>query len=196
MNRLIKQILLLTLMPIVRLFRAPVELLRRLGSFVHLGSHIRGTLDTSVVILGPAEIHGSRNIHLGRNLMLYRELYLETQNAGRIEIGDGVVISRGVHIVSYESIVIEHGAMIGEYSSLRDANHVYGEGDLREAGHVGEPIRIGANAWIGRGVTILPGVTVGESAVIGANAVVTRNIAAGDVVAGVPARSLRNRVAA
>jgi UDP-2-acetamido-3-amino-2,3-dideoxy-glucuronate N-acetyltransferase len=46
---------------------------------------------------------------------------------------------------------------------------------------------------IGSGVVILGGVRVGESAIVGAGAVVTRDVEAGDVVAGVPARALSAR---
>jgi acetyltransferase-like isoleucine patch superfamily enzyme len=49
--------------------------------------------------------------------------------------------------------------------------------------------------WIGRGVTVLPGVHIGDGAVIGANSVVNRDVAAGAVVGGVPARPLRQKAA-
>jgi acetyltransferase-like isoleucine patch superfamily enzyme len=142
--------------------------------------------------LGAAELHGNLQIKLGKNLYLYPGQYWETQGEGRIEIGDGVVLSRGVHIVAYSAVVIEAGVMIGEYTSLRDANHRVVEGQsVRETGHVAKPICIGAGAWIGRGVAILPGVDIGAGAVVGANAVVTKNVAAGEVVAGVPARPIQ-----
>ena len=53
------------------------------------------------------------------------------------------------------------------------------------------PTRIRRGASIGSGAVILCGVTVGEGALVGAGAVVTRDVAAGEVVAGVPARLLR-----
>lgn len=52
----------------------------------------------------------------------------------------------------------------------------------------GRPIRIGRNVWIGGGAIILPGVSIGDDALIGAGSVVTRDILAGAVAFGNPAR--------
>lgn len=54
-------------------------------------------------------------------------------------------------------------------------------------------VTIGHDVWIGHGAVILPGVTIGNGAVVGANAVVTRDVAPFTIVAGVPARLLRQR---
>ena len=165
--------------------------LRQFWSFARLKAQV-GDIDPSIVVLGMPELHGTRNIKLGSNLYLYRDLYLETRNDGNICIGDGAVLSRGVHLVAYAGIEIGAGSMIGEYASLRDANHRFGDGIApRHSGHDASPIRIGRNVWIGRGSTILPGVSIGDGAVIGANAVVTHDVAAGTVVGGVPARPLQ-----
>ena len=166
----------------------------RAWSHASLANHMSSKLDPSVVVQGRVEVHGSGRLKLGKRLFLYPGLYLETQAQGRISIGDDVVLSRGVHIVSYQEITIGAGTGIGEYTSLRDANHMRDGTSVRESGHRGSAIRIGRNAWIGRGVTVLPGITIGDDAVIGANAVVTRDVSAGCVVAGIPARPLREEV--
>lgn len=169
---------------------------QRAWAHARLAAALDTAVDPSVVVLGPVEVHGSGRVRLGRNLYLYRELYLETQGSGTIEIGDDVVLSRGVHVVSFAQVTIGAGAMVGEYASIRDANHRIDGGAVRDSGHEAAPVRIGRNVWIGRGVTVLPGVSIGDGAVIGANAVVTRDIPAGAVAVGVPARPLPRREAA
>lgn len=185
-----KSLLLLLLGPFARL-AVIMQPLSRAWAFVRFEAQIRKPVHISNVFHGAPEVHGTGLIHLGRELYLYRGLHLETQGEGSITIGDRVVISRGVHIVSFSNVSIGADSMIGEYSSLRDANHVYGGGKpVREAGHVSKPIVIGRNVWIARGVAILPGVTIGDNAVIGANAVVTRDVPANMVVVGIPARPM------
>ena len=188
MNKLLFSAL---LYPLARLFDG-VRGLERVWAYTRLRARMRTDLDRSVVVLGCPELHGTRNLRLGRNLYLYCDLHLETQAGGAIDIGDDVVISRGVHIVAFSGVRIGAGSMIGEYASIRDANHRYGEGvEPRNSGHDARPVEIGARVWIGRGASILAGVSIGDGAVIGANAVVTRDVAAGAVVGGVPARPLR-----
>jgi len=64
-----------------------------------------------------------------------------------------------------------------------------------EPRHVGweyaEPITIADNVWLGGAVIVCPGVTIGQDTVVGAGAVVTKDLPAGVVAAGVPARILR-----
>jgi acetyltransferase-like isoleucine patch superfamily enzyme len=150
-------------------------------------------LDPSNVILGSVELHGSRQIQFGLRALIYPGLYLETQASGSITLGDGIVISRGVHLVSHCQISIGAGSMLGEYSSVRDANHRRQASiPLREAGFTAAPIIIGKEVWIGRGAIILPGVCIGDGATIAANAVVTHDVLAGTTVGGVPAKPLRS----
>lgn len=162
----------------------------RLWSFARLNEALGGGLDATNVVLGAVELQGTRNISLGRGALIYPGVYLETQGAGRIQIGDRVVLSRGVHIVAHQHVVLGDDCMVGEYTSLRDANHRASARSMRDSGHDSAPILIGRNVWIGRGATVLKGTRIGSHSIVGANAVVTRDLGAHSRSAGVPARAL------
>lgn len=190
--RPLKHWLALGLTPLARLWRKLfIEGWLRVWSLARLRDATGRAVPASNVVLGPVEVQGTGNIHFGRDALIYPGCYLETQGGGRIEIGDGVVMSRGVHIVAFERVTLGQGVMIGEYASLRDANHRLSATDLRHSGHDSAPIIVGRNVWIGRGAVVLKGVELGDHCVVAANAVATHNVAAGEVVGGVPARTLK-----
>jgi acetyltransferase-like isoleucine patch superfamily enzyme len=165
----------------------------RVSAFAALKARLTVPLPASTVILGRANVYGTGKIRCGEGLLIYPHQYMETQGDGEIILGDGVVLSSGVHLVAYAGIFIGKGTMIGEYTSIRDANHTRQEGcTLRDAGHSAKPIVIGREVWIGRGVAILSGVTIGDGATVGANAVVTKDVPPGAIVAGVPAVPLKS----
>lgn len=56
-------------------------------------------------------------------------------------------------------------------------------------------VHIGHDTWIGHGVVIMPGVRIGNGAVVGSNSVVTHDVAPYSIVAGAPARRIRDRFA-
>lgn len=81
--------------------------------------------------------------------------------------------------------------MIGPNVQLYTANHPL-EAEKRCQGYeVAKAITIGKRVWIGGGAIILPGITVGDEAVIGAGSVVTKDVKTKSVVAGNPARVLK-----
>jgi acetyltransferase-like isoleucine patch superfamily enzyme len=167
----------------------------RIYAHALLAAALREPLPASVIVLGKVSIHGTGHIHIGENVLLYPDIHLETQENAQIWLGDGVVISRGTHIVAVAGVTVGDGSMIGEYTSIRDANHSR-DPDLpiRDSGFSARPIEIGHEVWIGRGVAVLGGVQIGDKATVGANAVVTRDIPAGVTAVGIPAMPISSRI--
>ncbi|MGW4792439.1 acyltransferase, partial [Nonomuraea sp. NPDC004297] len=86
---------------------------------------------------------------------------------------------------------------IGAHTSLLGFNHTMSDPDVEVFRQPisSRGIKVGSDVWIGSHVVVLDGVTIGERAVIGAGAVVTKDVPAGAIVGGNPAKVLRWRVA-
>jgi acetyltransferase-like isoleucine patch superfamily enzyme len=104
--------------------------------------------------------------------------------AQRIDIGDDVLIAWGVTVVDHNSHSISF--------SQRSEDVVNWRVGKKDWTHVKiAPVKIHSKAWIGFNSIILKGVTIGEGAVVGAGSVVTKDVPAWTVVAGNPARVIR-----
>lgn len=157
-------------------------------------SQIRGRVAPGVQFFGVVTVEGSGLIDIGKGTRLGRHIYLETSDSGSIEIGANCVINDGATIVAYDKIVIKDFVMMGEYATIRDANHGTKLGEpIRRQAHIAHPVTIGEDAWIGRGACVLKGVTVGDGAVIGANSVVTRDVDSNAIAVGAPAQPIGAR---
>jgi galactoside O-acetyltransferase len=107
-----------------------------------------------------------------------------------ITVGRAVFIGYDCTFTGWGAIDIADEVMIASKVNLVTAGHPV-DPAKRRAYASAEPITIGRNVWIGAAATILPGVEIGADAVVGAGAVVTHDIPPGTVVAGVPAKIIR-----
>lgn len=106
-----------------------------------------------------------------------------------LTIGADVFLNLGCRFQDTGGITIGDGALIGHGCTLTTLNHELDpsrRGDMTPA-----PVIIGRQAWLGAGVTVVPGVTIGDGAIVGAGAVVTKDVAPNTIVAGVPAKVVR-----
>ena len=106
-----------------------------------------------------------------------------------VVLADGVLIAPNVTVTCDggigRGVLLNYGAQIGHDADIGD--HAF----VGPATALGGNVTIGSGAFVGIGATVLPGRSVGLDAVVGAGAVVTRDVPARVVVAGVPARVVR-----
>jgi acetyltransferase-like isoleucine patch superfamily enzyme len=118
------------------------------------------------------------------------EIQKNARVGARCKISSHTFICEGVTIE--DEVFVGHGVMfINDLDPKATANGR----PQSEADWAVFPTRVCRGSSIGSGAVILAGVTIGERALVGAGAVVTKDVAAGTVVAGCPARFLRNRAA-
>lgn len=165
------------------------ERLSAIWAFAHLKASIPGPLDRTNVILGKVAVEGTGQVSIGRGVRIYPGVVLETQERGQIVIGDNAVLSRGVHIVAFDKVVLGNNCMVGEHSSIRDADHRHSLESMRRSGHRTAPVQLGDNVWIGCSCVLLKGVHIGSHSIVGANAVVTHDVPERSCAVGAPARS-------
>jgi len=150
-------------------------------------------------ILGKTE-----NISIGAHSIIQGELLLFA-HGGKISIGDWSYIGEGSRIWSASEISIGHRVLISHNVNILDnLTHPISARERHEQFRAialsGHPHDISLNeksvclhddVWVGAGAHILKGVTVGEGAIIGAGSVVTKDVPAWTIVAGNPAKVIR-----
>ena len=147
-----------------------------------------------------------RDVEFGENVLVYSFTNLygcrigdESRIGPFVEIQTGAVVGARCKVQSHtfvcEGVTIEDEVLVGHgvlFINDKFPRATTADGRLQTPDDWELlPTRVRRRATLGSGAVILGGVTVGDGATVGAGAVVTRNVGAGEVVAGVPARVLR-----
>ncbi len=131
---------------------------------------------SSLIVHGSLEIYSNADISINEDSIL--------------EIGSGF-INHGARIHCFNRIQIGNQVYIGDDVSIRDSD---GHEIVGSKKPMTAPIIIQDHVWIGARVTILKGITIGEGSVIAAGAVVAKDVPPHTLVAGVPARVVRENI--
>lgn len=177
------------------------------------------TMEGLAAIERGVRLRFANHIRLGRGAYLDEGVYIHACPQG-VSIGEGSLVMHGAVLHTYNFRGLPHAfirigrdSLIGEYNVIRGqggvtigdrvytsplvqllaVNHVFDDPTrpFVEQGLTAEGIVIEDDVWIGAGAIITDGVRVGKGAVIAAGAVVTRDVPPHTVVAGVPARVIR-----
>lgn len=127
-------------------------------------------------------VHGSFTIYSNADISINENAVLE--------IGSGFA-NHGARIHCFNNIKIGNKVFIGDDVAIRDSD---GHEIVGSDKPMSLPIIIEDHVWIGERVTIVKGVTIGEGSVVAAGAVVTKDVLPHTLVAGVPARVVKENV--
>ena len=150
--------------------------------------------------------------HRGKCSKIHRSVRMDTPPYRKFSLGDYSVVESfscinnavGDVIIGDHTRVGLHNTVIGPVTigshvnlaqgiTVTALNHNFAEKDLRidEQGVSTNPVTIGNDIWIGANAVILPGVTIGDHSVVAAGAVVTKDVPPHTLVAGVPAKIIK-----
>jgi maltose O-acetyltransferase len=127
--------------------------------------------------------------HVGERVQVRPPFFCEFGT--QVSIGSGTFVNVDCVMLDVAAITLGEACQLGPRVQLLTPTHPVDPGPRRAGWEAAEPIAVGANVWLGGGVIVLPGVTIGDDTVVGAGSVVSRDLPAGVVALGVPARAVR-----
>ncbi|MFF3349628.1 sugar O-acetyltransferase [Streptomyces sp. NPDC002779] len=163
------------------------EIARRLQQAARLTARYQAAYaedpDAARKILG--ELLGS----LGEEAHVRPPLFVDY--GSNISIGARTFVNFNLTALDVAAITVGEDCQIGPNVQLLTPTHPLEPQPRRDKLEAARPITIGDNVWLGGGVIVLPGVSIGDDSVIGAGSVVTKDVPAGVVAVGSPARVVR-----
>jgi len=139
-------------------------------------------------------------VNIGDNFTLGKYAIIECtgvlRNVGNsLKIGNNVGVNHYCFIGVRGNITIGNNVIFGPRVNIFSENHIFNRLDIpiKNQGIEKKDTIIGNDVWIGASVSIMPGVKIGNGCVIAAGSVVTKDIPDFSVIAGVPAKIIKNR---
>lgn len=123
---------------------------------------------------------------IGEDVAIRPPFYVDY--GSNIYIGSNVFMNYGCVILDVCKVTIGDHCQIGPGVQIYAADHPRDPSERKSGIEFGRPVTIGENVWMGGHAIVLPGVTIGDDAIVGAGSVVSRDVPAGAIVTGNPAR--------
>jgi len=129
----------------------------------------------------------------GTNVAIYTGVFLHDLHkasfGSNIKVGEMCFIGASGGITIEDDVSLAHGCTV-----LSEEHDHRAPGPLRDTPLVFQPVVVETGVWIGAGVRILSGVRIGHHSAVGASSVVTKDVPPWSISAGVPARTLKQRM--
>lgn len=122
----------------------------------------------------------------------YLEPWFHCDYGCNIHVGARFYANANCVILDVAPVHIGDDVMLAPMVGIYTATHPVDAATRISGVELGYPITIGNRVWLGGGVTVCPGVTIGDDTVVGAGAVVTKDLPAGVVAVGNPARAVKD----
>ncbi len=157
------------------------------------------TIGPDAKFIGPRHIQVfGRGINAGRALHIIASfdapvrltVWAGAGKSGQITLGDCVLITGGTRLLAAKNITIGDGCMFASGAIISDCDW-HGIYDRTEIDEQAKPVILEENVWVGTNAFIGKGVTIGKNSIVGAGSIVTKNVPANVVVAGNPARIVK-----
>ncbi|WP_246060102.1 acyltransferase [Herbidospora galbida] len=178
--------------------------IRRAGALTPLspaGYRFRKLGDGVCIAFPVGAIFGEQWIEIGDHTLIGERVSISAGMGPGVDLGpDSLVriggscsIGRGSHIVGHQSIDIGDHVFTGPYVYITDQNHVYDDPSIPVGRQWprNNPVSIGEGSWLGTGAIVLPGTKIGRQCVVAGGAVVRGEFPDHCVIAGVPAKIVR-----
>lgn len=152
-------------------------------AFAHFG--------TGTVMISPLRLMGVDRVSIGDDVIIREDAWLATEGPeASITIGDHGHFGLRLHVHSISPVSIGSGCVVADNVLITSADHTPNDRHgVRSTG----PIVIEDDVFLGQNVTVLGGVRIGRGATVAAGAVVVKDVPAGAVVGGIPAKQLGQR---
>lgn len=171
------------------------------GSRIHPKANLHAGKDTTIKlgekcsILTHAVVRNGKGVEMGAgsSISSYCNIFpREPGYDGKLIIGKGSNIGDNTIIDTSDDVIIGDMVALGPYDIVYTHDHDYRSDSFaawKGGVHTGKVV-VEDGAWVGARVTLLPGVTIGKRAIVAAGSVVTKDVAPGDIVGGIPAKSM------
>ena len=138
--------------------------------------------------------HGYSTIHLKGNNRIDRGVRILGNNNAKISIGINTRIGLYTILNGGDSISIGKKVLISGFVYLQTSMHNHNKnGNIQDQGYKHGQIEIHDDVWLGSHVVVLPNCVLSKGCVVGSNAVVTKSADKENVLAGVPAKTIKER---